>query len=156
MNDQERLPETQANPVGKIGAVLSVIGLVIVVGALICVLLLNSQYQADREYQPGDLRPVTDTIGNAFTFLEQLVLFVVGGLVGGTLSLVGFIVSAVGLKYADRRSAQIGLFAGLAALLLLGAFVALKLNSIDASAFNDQSPANNSIAEQLMVCSNRR
>lgn len=124
MNHQE----IQTSPVGAIGATLSLIGLVVVIGALISVQLMTSHYQPEREYGVGDLRPLRDNlIHNGLTFLGQLILFVVGGLVGGTLSVVGIIVSAIGLQYDPKTAAQVGLCSGLAAVVILTVFTAIYL-----------------------------
>ena len=123
MKHQELTPPTQTNAVGIIGAVISVIGLVVIIGALIWVKSVDSdlvEVTAEGTYNP---MRVAGKVTNAMTGLAKFVLFVVGGLVGGTLSVVGTIVSAIGLAYDRRTSAWFGLCSGLIAIVLLAGFV---------------------------------
>lgn len=113
------------NPLGTASAVISLIGLTVCLIAFVWVYGLHSRRVAAAEkiattdYEGGDLTVVTDTIEVGFTFLAQVVLYVIGGLVGGTLSLVGFILGLLGLGRQPNHPAKIGLVASLLGPLVL-------------------------------------
>ncbi|GEM_PF-1748913 len=118
------------NPLASASAVVSILGLTICliavawVGGLRAKRVAASEKIATTRYPGGDLTIINDTIEVGFTFLAQVVLYVVGGLVGGTLSLVGFILGLAGLGRQPNRMAKIGLVAGsLGPLLLVGYLV---------------------------------
>jgi hypothetical protein len=125
---EEPKPE---NPLGMASAIVSSLGL------MVCLLAVTwgyglhakrvaaSEKIAAGEYEGGDLTVVTDTMDVGFSFLGQIVVYVVGGLVGGTLSLVGLILAFAGIDRQPNRSAKIGLAASLLGPLVLVAYLLL-------------------------------
>ena len=59
-------------------------------------------------------------VGNWMASAVQVVVFIGGGLVGGTLAIVGMCLSSRGLGYGDDRLAKFGFGLGLLSLILLG------------------------------------
>lgn len=119
------------NPLGMASAVVSILGLTVCLIAFAWVYGLHSRRVATSEriattkYEGGDLTVVTDTAKVGLTFLAQVVLYVAGGLVGGTLSLVGFVLGIVGLDRQPNRTAKIGLVASLLGPLVLIGYLLL-------------------------------
>ncbi len=118
------------NPLGTASAVISILGLTVCLIAVTWVYTLETRRSATAEriaageYKAGDLSPVTDRINAGLTALAQIVLYVVGLLVGGTLSLVGLALGLAGLQRQPTRPAIIGIGASLmSGLTLIGCFL---------------------------------
>jgi hypothetical protein len=102
-------PQSQGNPLGVASALISLASIVL----CLVVAFTGMHLQNDRstlteridanDYNPGSLTPATDRIGVGLSVLGQLAVYGVGALVGGTLSLIGFILGLVSLlRHYDR------------------------------------------------------
>lgn len=112
------------NPIGLAGAIISGLGCACCVASLIVVSLLGSSTTKDQstrntstygsEYRVAHeaIEKTGKVVEEGLTFLAQVILFVVGGLIGGTLSAVGLVLSAIGILRQPNRVAKIGLAAG--------------------------------------------
>ena len=65
---------------------------------------LEQEKQAAIRHEPGDMRVevVANKTSRGFTLFEQTIVFVVGGLVGGTLSLVSFLGGVFSLRHPTK------------------------------------------------------
>ena len=69
-------PKSLVNPIGLIGAVLSAIALAIGLYSSSIIDSLESRKVPNRHYETHDATIITDKAGNAFTFVEQAIIFV--------------------------------------------------------------------------------
>ena len=95
-------PKSLVNPIGLIGAVLSAIALAVGLYSSSIIDSLESRKVPNRHYETHDATIITDKAGNAFTFVEQAIIFVGRGLVCGTLAIVGVVLGCAGLVRSPR------------------------------------------------------
>ena len=107
---------SRVNPLGITSLALSIIALSLAMYSSSIINKLESRKIPARQYEPGDASIVTDKAGNAITFVEQVVVFAAGGLVCGTLALVGLIIGLVGIVRPSRIPGVIGILLSLMAL----------------------------------------
>lgn len=96
------------NPLGVASTVVSAFGLMFCVGAVALVLYMDSSKIQDKSYEPGDATVLFDKAHNGLTFVGQVIVFIVGGLVGGTLSLVGLFLGVFGLSRPEKLYSILG------------------------------------------------
>ena len=113
------------NSIGDASAIVSLIGLTVCLIAVTCVGALQAKRTALSEkiaaghYATPDYGVLTDRAGVGLTFLAQVLLYGVGVLVGGTLSLVGLGLGIAGLERPRNRPAKIGVAASVMSAIAL-------------------------------------
>ena len=98
----------RVNSLGIVSLILSLIALSLASCSSTILKTLQARKIPDREYRTDDLRVITDKAANAFTLAEQVVVFLVGGLMCGTIGLISFTLGCVALVRSPRIAAAIG------------------------------------------------
>lgn len=93
------------NVLGVFALCLGGTALIITLLCIFAVEQLEAGKNPGRAYEPGDLMVIADQVDNGLSFFGQIIVFVVGGLIGGTLSLVGFIAGLCALGHRKRWTA---------------------------------------------------
>lgn len=120
-----------SNSIGKASAIVSIIGLTVCLIAVACVGALGakraalSEKVAAGDYATSDYSVLTDRVGVGVTALAQVVLYGVGVLVGGTLSVVGLGLGVAGLERPPNRPAKIGIGASVMSAVVLASYFLL-------------------------------
>ena len=108
-----------ANRLGIVSLVLSLIALSLATCSSTIINNLQVRKKPDREYETHDLRVISDKATNVITFVEQSVVFLVGGLICGTISLIAFTLGCVALVRPPRLTGAVGVILSLIAFKVL-------------------------------------
>ncbi len=119
-------PQTNSpasNPLGAFSFGISIAALLVMFFTIYALTQLEQGKSPDKQYAPDDLSVVFDKAGNGLSFLGQVLVFGAGGLVGGTLSLVGFIAGLCSVSRPRNWTSISGIAISIAAPVLLCRFL---------------------------------
>ena len=101
------------NSFGVFALCIAAAALIITLLCIFAVQMLEANKNPARHYGPDDMTVLTDKLDNGLSFFAQIIVFVVGGLVGGTMSFVGFIAGLCALAHPKRTTAQAAILTSL-------------------------------------------
>ena len=115
-------PETavsDANVAGGLSLGFAVAAIAMYLVCIILILNIESGKIPDQEYEGHDPSIIMDPALNGLSFLGQVIVFGVGGLIGGTLSVCSIVAGLLGLAQDRKLAASIGLVLSVGSSLLI-------------------------------------
>ena len=110
--ESTNVEKSQSNSLGVAGLVVSVFGLICCITVLVLVITIDASTTARQSTEPENyFEEFGDTVERGTSFVGRAAIFTVGGLIGGTLSVVGFGLSIAGLTRSPNSTAIIGVIA---------------------------------------------
>ena len=120
--------EVQVTPnlLGGFSVAIAMIALAVSISSITFVSFVESAKIPDRQYAPDDPTILTDKAYNGLSFIGQIIVYGVGCLIGGTLSLVSFFSGIFALIHEKRASAVWGIMLSFPTPIIFAIFLMTK------------------------------
>ena len=119
MTNESETVVSDNNVAGGLSLGFAIAAIVVYLVCMFLMLSIESGKIPDQEYETNDPSIIMDPALNGLSFVGQIIVFGVGGLIGGTLSVCSIVAGLFGLAKDQKFTASAGLVLSVGPLLLI-------------------------------------